>query len=379
MTGTLTVDVAADQFLEDLCRHRRTTVRPWTPAVEAEGGTGDIYTQSAAFRRRLLTRTEQAAQQALVGYIDVRDAITDEIEALRAAIKSLVDAGTEPTLGQVQSLDRWQSLLRQTDEQILTWARHVERTVVDAQADVIALAQEHTETLTTMQLGEQRMARLGVTFDRLNTAAVEQMLGQLSGPLGTLLDDIAPEATRELTAIMTRGVGAGWSPRRTARAMSRTVSTLPRSRALTIARTETLRAYRESARAAMQSNDIVTGWQWHASLIGSCPICVALHGTVHESGEIMAVHPNCRCTAVPLSKSWSELGFDEPDEATVQVEPGEQWFARQPEAVQRSVLGPGKHDLYLAGDLELEDLVGFDQHPTWGPVRFERPLQDVAA
>src|SRR5690606_1288610 len=129
------------------------------------------------------------------------------------------------------------------------------------------------------------------------------------------------------------------------------------ARALTIARTETHRAYREAHFARYRSMpDVYAGWRWHANLDGrTCPVCVAKHGVVHALEDGFAGHPNCRCRPVPVVNSLADiLGFDDAEVASLQanindamdIETGEEWFAAQSADVQRGILGASKHDAY---------------------------------
>lgn len=197
-------------------------------------------------------------------------------------------------------------------------------------------------------------------------------------PLAALFQPLGEEAAHRAVQTLIRGVAEGVGPRETARVLATELGG-NLVRALRIARTETLGAYRRAALARYQANaEHLDGWIWVARLDATvCPVCVAMHGTVHALDEPFATHPNCRCTPVPLTKSWADLGFPGVRETRFQTEPGEDWFARQPRDVQRRLLGPGKLDLYDQGDLPLADLVIDTHHPLWGPGRRERALRDL--
>ncbi len=53
--------------------------------------------------------------------------------------------------------------------------------------------------------------------------------------------------------------------------------------------------------------------------------------------------------------------------------------ARQPEATQRAMLGPGAYDLYRDGTITLSDLVEIKHDPRWGPTLRRRSLKDLQA
>jgi len=93
-----------------------------------------------------------------------------------------------------------------------------------------------------------------------------------------------------------------------------------------------------------------------------------MHGRVFPLSEEFASHPACRCSPAPRAKG-----------SRVEVETGEAWFAKQDEAVQRKILGPGAFDAYRSGEVALADLVKTTHSPQWGASRTVRALRDVRA
>jgi len=130
------------------------------------------------------------------------------------------------------------------------------------------------------------------------------------------------------------------------------------SHALTVARTEQLRVYRESSRQQYESTGAVLGYKRFAAKDGlTCALCLALDGEIYKTNELMNVHPCDRCTMIPVVRGVSEITW----------ESGEDWLRNQPEEVQRKTLGPGAHEMWKNGDIELKDLVNKVDHPIWGP------------
>lgn len=70
-------------------------------------------------------------------------------------------------------------------------------------------------------------------------------------------------------------------------------------RTLTVMRTETMRAARETAHDIYRENGI-TEWTWHSQLSPTtCAFCRSQHGTRHPISEQLLSHPNCRCVQKP--------------------------------------------------------------------------------
>jgi len=82
------------------------------------------------------------------------------------------------------------------------------------------------------------------------------------------------------------------------------------TKALTISRTESIRALREAQSQSFYENpNIVHEWQWQAALDDrTCIVCVLMHGQVFPYSKKLENHPNCRCVMVPKTLSWKELG-----------------------------------------------------------------------
>ena len=197
---------------------------------------------------------------------------------------------------------------------------------------------------------------------------------QAGSPLRHLLDTLPGQVGSQAAGALLEGVLLGRGPREIARDI-RKVAQVPLTRALTIARTETLRVYRQATLERFQKASTLTGWTWVAKLDErTCPVCVALHGTAHPVGEIMGTHPNCRCAMAPLTEPWNDPAIPE---TRFTPETGEAWFAKQSPERQRQMLGPGKYALYQAGELKLADLVQPTVSPVWGRGVRERSLRDL--
>lgn len=147
-----------------------------------------------------------------------------------------------------------------------------------------------------------------VTADivRLPSAAVRDMQAiarsnQFRGLFQRLGTETGRALATELGDVITTGLAEGKNPRSVARDMRRLVALTPDSRPLpvwraeTIARTETMRAYRTATIDTYRQNTrVVRGWVWISALDRTtCASCIAQHGTVHPLTEEMATHPRC--------------------------------------------------------------------------------------
>ncbi len=226
-------------------------------------------------------------------------------------------------------------------------------------------------------------------FGAVPASAVEAQVSavQPGSPLAGLFDQFGPQASAAAKEALVTGVTVGQSPDLIARALRVALHTT-QARALTIARTETMRAYRVAQLDNYRANrDVVQQWVWSAAST-ACGMCLAMNGTRHDLDEGMDTHANCRCSANPETKSWqgilddagistdtldlSDLPDTSPSYAT-----GDELLAAQPESDQIATLGPAKWWLWHTGKLSLSDLVGRAHDAQWGGSRYERSLSDL--
>jgi SPP1 gp7 family putative phage head morphogenesis protein len=179
-------------------------------------------------------------------------------------------------------------------------------------------------------------------------------------------------------------VARGENPRVVASKVRRALE-ITRWRALTISRTEILRAHRYATLISLQQNErIVAGWVWLSAMDrNTCPYCWAMTGTHHTSEEELGSHPNCRCAMIPDVKSWDEIlgrpaPTDLPDLSTTGVVPdGSEAFAGLPAAEQREVLGAKAYKAYKAGSISLQTLVGTRHSRDYGRVGYTKSMRQV--
>ena len=198
-----------------------------------------------------------------------------------------------------------------------------------------------------------------VALTRPPKAALDAITRRATQQITARTRALSEEATAAMRRSLVLGVAAGDNPVTTARRMIRRTEGVFNgglTRAMVIARTETLDAHRAAAQAAQNANaDVLAGWRWWAQLEPrTCLSCIAQHGKLFPLDDPGPLdHHQGRCARVPATKSWRELGFDL-DETVPKVETGPQWFARQPEAIQLRMMGPARMEAWLAGDYPAE-------------------------
>jgi SPP1 gp7 family putative phage head morphogenesis protein len=350
----------------------------------------DLYQQAQGFREELLRGERRASADMVRAYGEVYRRLTVEVDRVRARIAELRASGGEVSPSLVYREARLATLEIQVREQIGEFAQRAEVIVGGAIERATELGRTHAGELIDTVLPPG--VAVGPTLDPANpltgagiaaaeatplaTGAVEQIVAitQRTAPVGQLLATLGPEAAQAVTDALISGVTQGRNPRVIASDVRKALGG-NLTRAMTIARTEVMRSYREASRATyLGAADVLDGWVWTADLSKrTCSACWAQHGTLHPLTEIMATHPRCRCTMVPKTKPWRELGAGSTPEA-VTIEPGPAIFRRLPATDQRAILGEAKYAAYRAKEITLPDLVATRYSPTWGPSSGEAGL-----
>ena len=214
-------------------------------------------------------------------------------------------------------------------------------------------------------------AGYSVMFNRVNVAAVQNMAGITAdgSPLFDVLAKraLAPEMAAGITNKLIEATGLGYNPVKTARMMADGLSQ-GLTKALTIARTEQVRVYRQASLDQYRESGVVSQWQRHAAKSErTCLVCLALDGQIQNVSDLFASHPNCRCYTVPIIKGAEYTP----------LQSGQDWLVNKPAEYQQKILG-NYYDLYRQGT-PLKAMVNVIDDPTWGPTLRTVPVKDLVA
>jgi|GEM_PF-1371518 len=340
------------------------------------------------YRRDLLAKERAAASKLVRAYGEAWKRIKAKLERLQTEYEAAKERGEEPGPDWIYQYNRAQAFRDQVEFELLAFSQYSEREVLEQQLEAIEAAERHSEELVRRELEELVKPPEGIVIDwnKIDRSSVETILGvtQADSPLHKLLLSISSEGAQAAEDALVQGMLIGKNPREAAREMRKALGT-QLSRALTIARTETLRAHREATRESYQVNsDIVKGWIWHSALdTRTCAMCWAMHGTEHSIDEVLDDHPNGRCAMIPKTLTWEEIGVKYgidlsgiPDTNPV-IESGISQFEKLSKEQQIAILGQAKYDAWKAGKFTLSDLVGRRYSKAWGSMRYEKSLAEL--
>jgi len=348
-------------------------------------GKSELERALEQFRRNLLNKERRSASTMVRVYGQMWKQIKAELERLNTEYEAVKVRGEEPSKDWIRQFNRARAFRDQVERQLSSFAQYAEGKIRQEQYEAISAAEANAEALTRKALGKLPKG-INIDWNRVPTGAIEEMVGltQSNSPLHKLLMSISAEGAKGAENALIQGLLMGKNPRATA-PLIRDALGIPLSRALMIARTETLRAYRTATQQNYSANsDVLEGWIWHSACdLRTCAMCWMMHGTVHPSSEPMEDHPNGRCSMMPRTKSWAEIGkmigvdlSDLPDTRPA-ITPGIDQFKELSMEEQMNILGPAKWAAWKEGKFELSDLVGRKYDKVWGGMTYEKSLSEI--
>ena len=249
-----------------------------------------LITTAREFRADVLRNDRAMLTQLSGAYETIARSLKSQLNSLMRDIGDAQKAGKTVNPEWLRRSFRYQQLINQVKGQISGYANGVNQFIRAKQYQAIDLGQFQASSLI-------QVAAPDITFARLPSEAIQELVGVLAdgSPLSKVLDKLGPQAAKEIKDALLSGIGSGWSPAKIGSEIRKTVD-VPRWKALQIARTETLRAFRTSSLATYAENsDVLDGWNWLASLGPRCCIaCTALHGTFFPlSKTFFPSHVSC--------------------------------------------------------------------------------------
>ncbi len=317
-------------------------------------------------RARLLEHETATMRQMAERWLSVQNALQADMLDLAMYLDALHRKGETVSQARLMQMERYRQMVadaRREQEQYSRWV--ADRTVADQRSLV---AQGVTDAQGLIEAAGLD-AKMALTFERINTSAVEFAAGFAADgtPLYELLKASYPESVVKLTEALLQGLASGKGPRETTARMAEDMAG-NLDRALTIARTEQLRALRAGSLEQMKASKVVAGYIRRAQRSANvCAACLALDGQEQATEDVFASHPSCACFAQPTLKYGKTPSFPS----------GPEWFETQPESAQRQILGAAKFELYQEGKLDWSQVAKIHNDPVWGPTIRQRMVGEM--
>lgn len=305
------------------------------------------------------------------------------MQSLRVEIAALQDAVQMGEIGPggIVQLAAMQSLLAGVRREVQKFAGQLAENIEEAIRLEIEMAGIDGLGMVQAALPGMEPAQLNLAWAQLNTEAVYTMFG-FTDPAGPLFASITHKFSQavaeQVREILLTGFMQGMGPGEIARLIQRATG-LGLSWALNTARTAAIWAYRAAAHQTYLNNsDVVQAWMWFATLDERvCMSCVSQHGSVHLLSEILMDHHSGRCTPIPVTRSYADLGIEGMEETPLQVQRGEEWFKGLDEAQQRKMMGGAMWRAWQDGAITFEQLSKPYIDPVYGTMLREASLKEI--
>lgn len=308
--------------------------------------------------RKDLTRLTDAQAVALVrAWAEAWDVLAPDFTAALVELMASAEGGAVAR-GLVARSSRLRDALQTTRAVLDELAAQTEGIISNDVSTAVLNALDHHAALVGSQLPENSAS---ITFTRTSPDALAAIVERTTKRIHSDIRPLPADVERVMKRELIRGIAVGDNPRKTAAKIVRQAEGRFNgglTRALTIARTETLDSHRAATRASEKTNkDILEEWEWHAALTArTCPSCWAKHGTRHPLEEAGPLdHQNGRCARVSVTKSWRDLGFDIDEPKSVTPDAQEVFANLTPES-QRTVMGAQRLELLQSGQINWADL-----------------------
>ncbi len=305
-----------------------------------------------AYRARMQQVTDTHTRAITQAWVNAWDDLAPELTASLDELVALTSDGEQLRRSQITKARRLRNALALIEQRLERLGGDSARLINAQMRDLVRDAGVMTDAMISSQLPP------GTNVDvwaRVDAGQVDAIVQRTTGRITARSYALAPEATASMRRELVRGMLVGANPREAARRMvARSQSTFNGglARAMTIARTEMLDAQRRAAQISERgSTDLLAGWIWTAALSArTCSACWGMHGQefpLTQAGP--EGHQNCRCTRVPRTKTWAELGFDIPEPRSL-LPDGDARFDALAPGDQLAILGPTKYSAWQAGD-----------------------------
>lgn len=344
--------------------------------------TDETLRRIADSRRALTTVTDEQTRAIVAQWVQAWDELLPEYEASIADLLADAKEG-RVSAAKVRANKRLRQALQVTRANLDGLADATNLTITASIPEAINVGGNGAAAVIGTQVPPTGAA-IVVGWDTVSPEAIAAMVDRTTQRIHSATLPIPEDVERVMKRELIRGISVGANPRETARRIIKRAEgnfNGGLTRALTIARTETLDASRTAAHAAAQQNaDILTGWKWGCDLsTRTCPACLSKHGTLYDNEAYGPDgHQNCRCARIDLTKTWRELGFNI-DEPADTFPDAQAWYGNLTPDSQAEIMGRARRDLLNSGAIGWDDLATVKHTDGWRDSWHVTPVKDLLA
>lgn len=347
-----------------------------------------IRTQTLTLGRQLRTTVggyaDDATRTLTAAWVAAWDALhTELVAAVNDVFAQAARFGRWPSARELARIQRLGSALDAAQETLAGLAAQAGTTITQAATRTVHdTAGAEPDIIASQLPAAERAAASARAAGRILPRALDVIVARTASQITASTRALSQPAVEAMNRQLVIGVATGTNPNQVA---TRMLSGLHDAfnggldRAVNIARTEILDAYRVTSQYAHQANaDVLDGWIWLCTLSArTCPACLAMNGSEHPLEEPGPLdHPSGRCARMPKVKSWEALGITTAEPAHI-IPDARAWFAAQPEGVQLQIMGPGRLAALKSGDASWESLATRRENAGWRPSYVTTPLKNL--
>lgn len=310
----------------------------------------DVLRLLREFRRALDAQDQVLVDRMAREWLKVMKRLDADIEVLAQEMKARKEAGIAITEGMVRLDRRYLNLKKQMETELGKYSEEYALTEIsDAQRTAGVMGLKSAQGAIRVQAD--------AVFHHIDQGAVETMVGLLKdgSPLTTLLKYAVPDAEQGVMDALVNGVARGYGIQQITREMI-AGSGVGLDRAVTIARTEVARAYRETSLRQYRESRVVVGYKRIVKKETACLGCLMLDGKYYTIESDMNDHPKGKCGLIPIVRGslgpiWKK---------------GIEWFKGLDPEAQKEKMGHEKYELWTKGGFELEQLTAYSHSEIYG-------------
>ena len=318
-------------------------------------------------RNALLAREDMQLQRMAKAWLQIERSLHSDMELLAYQIEDAKAEGKAVTEQLLRKQKLYQLLDKKLEEQVLKYSK------TTAASDISAEQAAYAEAGVQGAVAAIKTSYINMvpSFSVLSPTAFETMVGLLGDgtPLYRLLKQAYPDALDGIVKGLLQGVARGIGPNQTAKEMAQGMG-MGLQRITLIARTEQLRMWRIATAQQYQESKVVErSKRLCMKDERTCLGCLMLDGQLIPLNETLSDHPRGRCTSVPVVTGAPEITW----------ELGKDWFLKQPEKVQRDMMGNAMYQLWREKKFDLSDLAGIHHNDKWGDSPYAKTYKEIKA
>jgi hypothetical protein len=327
---------------------------------------------------------DNATRKLAAAWVKAWDLLSADMEAaVLAALTLGGQLGRWPSAYELRRIPRLTQALLNAQSALVNLGTRAGVTITDAAGLAVKATVAAEPFLIASQLPAAMREEAALRYAaNIPPSALDVIVARTSQQITSTLKPLSADAVDAMNRELVRGVVLGTGPRQAGAQMLTGLENGFNGgldRAVNVARTEIIGAYRETSMYAHQSNaDVLRGWLWLCTLSPrTCSSCLAMNGREFPlSASGPDDHQQGRCTRMPLTRSWADLGIDIPEPAST-IPDARAWFAEQPAETQRQILGAGRLDLLKSSAISWDDIPQLRPNPNWRQSYAPRSLADL--